>query len=186
MDNLLLLSKQALKPFKITLAIADILCIVFFALIMIVGGWELFYEGGLYTVGMFIVCLFFNFLLLEASNPKAFLKKWPSDLLYSINEECMTGYRCGNGILCENGCLLILGMKIMAVFPQNINMMDKEDKQIFVFDRWGGRHVVNAANRVVRGKGTFQEVDVKTFWEMLSSLKQGAEDENKESFIKSS
>lgn len=126
-------------------------------------------------VGLLIVLIIINLLFFEARKPEKLFEKWPPDALKSINEECMTGYRCGNGILCENGCLLIVGMNIKAFLPQNIKMIHKLDTQgglIFVTDRWNERqqNVIRALSRTVQGKGTFKEVDIETFWEKLSNV----------------
>lgn len=175
MDNLVLLSKQFLKPVKIVLVVVDSLWVLLLADFALTINLEDLLDECWFLVGLLIVLLILNLLFFEANKPEKIFAKWPSDALKSINEECMTGYRCGNGILCESGCLLIVGMKIKAFLPQNIKMIHKQDIQgglIFVIDRWDDRqqHVVKASNRAVQGKGTFQEVNFETFWEKLSSV----------------
>ena len=180
MENLLLLSKQFLKPVKVALIVADSLWVLVIAFTVLAGEHNDLFEAGLLFGCPIIVLLVLNLLLLEAMKPERFLRKWPPDALASINEECMTGYRCGNGILCENKCLLIVGMTIKAFLPQNITMIHKQGIQgglIFVTDRWEHQHAVRAAGRAVKGKGTFREVDVETFWEKLSSAKEKADAE---------
>ena len=107
MDNLLLLSKQFLRPIKTMLIVVDSLWVLYIAfLVMMRDNMNDLLEVGWSLGGLLIALLIFNLLFFEAKKPERFFKKWPSDALSSINEECMTGYRCGNGILCENGCLL--------------------------------------------------------------------------------
>lgn len=181
MDNLVLLSKQFLKPVKAALIVADSMWVLVIAFTVLTGDHNDLFEMGLLFGGPIIVLLVLNLLFLEAVKPERFLGKWPPDTLISINEECMTGYRCGNGILCENGCLLIVGMTIKAFLPQYITMIHKQDIQgglIFVTDKWGHQHAVRASSRAVKGKVTFREVDVDTFWEKLSSAKEKAGTEN--------
>ena len=138
-------------------------------------------EVGWSLGGLLIALLILNLLFFEAKKQERFFKKWPPDVLDSINAECLTGYRCGNGILCENGRLLIVGMSIKAFLPQNIKMINKMDMQgglIFFTDQWNKNHVVRASNRTVQGKGNFREVDVETFWEKLSGVQEKAVTEN--------
>ena len=178
MDNLVLLSKQFLKPVKITLIVVDILWAFYIAFLVMAEGLDNLLSEGWFLIGLLIVLIIINLLFFEAKKPERFFEKWPLDALKSINEECMTGYRCGNGILCENGSILFVGMTIAAILPQNINMISKNGKMISVIDRWNRGYVVNAANRAVKGKGTFREVDVETFWEKLSSVYERTRAEN--------
>ena len=175
MDNLVLLSKQFLKPVKISLIVVDSLWVFFIAFLVIPEGLDYLLSEGWFLVGLLIVLLILNLLFFEANRPERFFKGWPSEVLESVNEECMTGYRCGNGILCESGCLLIVGMTIRAFLPQNIEMIHKLDTQgglIFVTSPWNERqqNVIRALGRTVQGKGTFREVNIETFWEKLDSL----------------
>ena len=183
MDNLVLLSKQFLKPVKISLIVVDSIWVLYIAFLVMMEGLDSLLSEGLFLIGLLVVLLIINLFLFEAKKPEKFFEKWPPDALKSINEECMTGYRCGNGILCENGCLLIVGMKIKAFLPQNIKMIHKLDTQgglIFVTDRWNEQqqNVVRASSRAVQGKGTFREVNIETFWEILSSVHERAGVEN--------
>ena len=181
MDNLLLLSKQFLKPVKVILIVTDSLWVLYIAFLVMTTDRNDLSEVGWLLGGFILVLLVLNLLFFEAKKPEKVFKKWPPDALKSINEECMTGYRCGNGILCKSGCLLIVGMTIKAFLPQNIKMIDKTGMQgglIFVVDRWDHRHVVRASNRAVKGKCTFQEVDVETFWEKLNSVRENIGTEN--------
>lgn len=178
-----MLSKQFLKPVKISLIVVDSLWALYIAFIVLAEGLDSFLSEGLFLIGPLIVLLIINFLFFEARKPEKFFEKWPPDALKSINGECMTGYRCGNGILCESGCLLIVGMTIKAFLPQNIKMIHKLDTQgglIFVTDRWNERqqNVVRASGRAVKGKRTFREVNIETFWEILKSVHERAGVEN--------
>lgn len=172
MDNLVLLKKQFLKPVKITLIIVDFLWALYFAFLLVSGIFEepeaLFPLGG-----PLIVLILLNVLLLEARKPEPYLKSLPPDVVKTINEECMTGLRCGNGILCESDCLLIVGVIVRAFFPQNIKTITSLGMQgglISVVDLSGKQYTVGAKKRTVYGKGTFQEVDFETFLEKLCNV----------------
>lgn len=188
MDNLLLLSKQFLKPVKIMLIVVDCIWVFYIAfLVMMRDSLRDLLEEGRYIGGLLIALIILNLLFFEARKPERFFKKWPPDVLKSINEECMTGYRCGNGILCENGCLLVVGLTIKAFLPQDINMINKMDMQgglIFITDQWNKQHVVRVSNRTVQGKGTFREVGLETFWEKLNSVQEKVVAENIEIYKK--
>ena len=169
MDNLLLLKKQFLRPVKIILIIVDILWALYITFFALIGELkELFPMGGL-----LIVLILLNVGLLEASRSEPYFKSLPPDVLKSIDEECMTGFRCGNGILCESGCLLIVGMIVRVFLPQNIQTITSVGTQgglIFVHDLSDKQYTVGAKKRAVYGKGTFREVDFETFKEKLSSF----------------
>ena len=171
MDNLLLLKKQFLKPVKITLIIVDILWALYIAFFAVTGVFEES-EAVFPLGGLLIVLILLNMLLLEARKPEPYLKNLPPDVLNVINEECMTGFRCGNGILCESGCLLIVGMIVRVFLPENIKTITSMGTQgglIFVHDLSGKQYTVGAKKRTVYGKGTFREVDFETFLRILKS-----------------
>lgn len=125
MDNLVLLKKQFRRPVKIMLVIVDIMWASYIAFFAVTGDLkELFPMGGL-----LIVLILLNVSLLEARRPEPYLKVLSSDVLKTVNEECMTGFRCGNGILCESGCLLIVGMTVKVFLPRNVKMIDSVGMQ---------------------------------------------------------
>lgn len=190
MENLMLLQKQYLKPIKIMLAVVDILW-AFLIISMIMEGetaliWE---EFG----WILIVMLVLHLMLLEARKPSASLKKLPPDVLKAINEQCLTGLRLGNGILCDNDCLVFVGVTVTAVSLQDVTRLELHTTakgQIAVYgmriSNMGGYdpmvplamrfflwknnsdyQVINGAKRVVRGIGAFREADRDSFWKEL-------------------
>lgn len=178
MKNLMLLQKQFLKPIKIMLAVTDILW-AFLIFIMITAGET---ELILYEFGwILIVILIFHLMLLEARKPSASLKKMPSDVLKAIDEQCLTGLRLGNGILCDNDCLVFVGVTVTAVRLQDVTRLELRTTtkgQITVCGSNIGQstvfwsnirdyRVINGANRGVRGVGAFREADRDFFWKEL-------------------
>lgn len=168
MKNLMLLQKQFLKPIKIMLAVTDILW-AFLIFIMITAGET---ELILYEFGwILIVILIFHLMLLEARKPSASLKKMPSDVLKAIDEQCLTGLRLGNGILCDNDCLVFVGVTVTAVRLQDVTRLELRTTTKGQITVCGSNirdfRVINGASRGVRGAGTFREADRDSFWKEL-------------------
>lgn len=170
MDNMMLLQKQFLKPIKIGLAVTDILWLFLIIILALAGETELI----LYEFGWILIVLFaLHLMLLEARKPSTSLKKLPPDVLKAIDEQCMTGIRLGNGILCNNDCLVFVGVTVTAVRLQDVTMLKLRTTtkgQITVYGVMSNNRdwrVINGANRMVQGKGTFREADRDSFWREL-------------------
>lgn len=190
MENLMLLQKQYLKPIKVMLAVVDILwAFLIISMMMLEETVLILYEFG----WILIVLLVFHLMLLEARKPSASLKKLPPDVLKTINEQCLTGLRLGNGILCDNDCLVFVGVMVTAVRLQDVTRLELHTTtkgQITVYGMrisylggndpmvplalrfllWSNKsdyRVINGANRVVKGIGAFREADRDSFWKEL-------------------
>lgn len=168
MENLMLLQKQFLKPINIILVVVDILWAFLIILMMMSGETELIlYEFG----WILIVLLVFHFMLLEARKPSASLKKMPPDVLKAINEQCLTGLRLGNGILCDNDCLVFMGVTVTVVRLQDVTRLVLRTTTKGQITVYGGNNsefrVINGANRAVKGSGAFREADRDFFWKEL-------------------
>lgn len=189
-NNLMLLQKQHLKPVKIMLFFADgLLALLFLFLWSDLGG-ELIAMFG----GLLVLLLILNLLILEAGKPSASLKRLPPDVLQTVNAHCLTGLRFGNGILCDNDCLVIIGnIMVTAVMLKDITRMElrTSGKGVILLEGtdapysgnvdphtpWGlqglmmsnnrNRGMINGVERRVKGTGTFREADRDTFWRAL-------------------
>ena len=75
MENLLLLSKQFLKPVKAALIVADSMWVLVIAFTVLAGEHNDLFEAGLLFGCPIIVLLVLNLLLLEAMKPERFLRK---------------------------------------------------------------------------------------------------------------
>lgn len=190
MDNLMLLQKQKLKPVKIMLLLVDCLWALWSLFLWRELGQEMFFLFG----GILILLLILNLMVLEARKPSVSLKRLPPDVLRTVNAQCLTGLRFGNGILCDNDCLVIVGnMMVTAVMLKDITSMELRTSgkgviflagtdapysggvdphtplgiQGLVLNNNRNRGIINGAERSVKGMGTFREADRDTFWRAL-------------------
>lgn len=190
MENLMMLQKQFLKPIKIMLPVVDVLWAILIIFMIMAGETEfVLYEFG----GILIVILVLHLMLLEARKPSASLKKMSPDVLKVINEQCLTGLRLGNGILCDNDCLVFVGLTVTAVRLQDVTRLELRTTtkgqitvygmrisnvggydpmvplamRFFLWKNNSDYQVINGANRRVRGIGAFREADRDSFWREL-------------------
>ncbi len=190
--NLMLLQKQHLKPLKILLLCTDCLWGLFLLFLWPELGGELIPMFG----GLLVVLLFLNLLVLEARKPSASLKKLPPDVLRAVNAQCLTGLRFGNGILCDNDCLVLIGKAVVtAVMLKDVTRMELrtagkgviflEGRQAsdigslepftplalqgLAMENKSNKGVINGAENRVKGTGTFRQADRDTFWRALCS-----------------
>lgn len=183
MNNLMTLQKQYLKGYRIAIAVGDVSIVLLFAMLAVFSvdvsdDWH--NMAFLIFVPVFLVSI--SFVLLRAGKPDQSLKNLPQDALEAANRECMTGMRCGNGILCESGCLLLVGdetntiVKVRAVLCRDIERLSREQflrmDRIAVVDVRGKVYSVVSGNRKVPGNGTFQEVEMDVFWARLNGAKE--------------
>lgn len=192
-NNLMLLQKQNVKPLKIMTFFADGLwaLLVLFLLLNLEG--ELIFM----FIGLLAVLLIINLMVWEAGKPSASLKRLPPDVLRTVNAQCLTGLRFGNGILCDNDCLVIIGnIMVTAVMLKDITRMELRTvgKGVILLEGtdapysgnvdphtpWGlqgfmmsnnrNRGMISGAERRVKGAGTFREADRDTFWRALCGV----------------
>lgn len=190
MNNLILLQKQHLKPFKILIAFADCLWVFLFLILLDAGETGLFLQFG----GILIIMILFHFMIWEAGRPSASLKRLPPDVLSYVNAHCLTGLRFGNGILCDNDCLVLIGnIMVTAVMLRDVTRLElrpggkgvillegKEDPgswnndpniplamKALAMNNNSNRGMINGAERRVKGAGTFREADRDVFWRAL-------------------
>lgn len=191
-NNLMLLQKQHLKPIKRLLLCTDCLWGLVLLFLWLELGGELIPVFG----GLLIIILFLNLLVLEARKPSDSLQKLPPDVLKTVNAQCLTGLRFGNGILCDNDCLVLIGKVVVtAVMLKDITRMELRNAGkgvIFLegkpassignfepFSPWvlqglamenkSNKGVINGAENRVKGTGTFRQADRDTFWRALCS-----------------
>ena len=189
-NNLMLLQKQSLKLLKIMMIVMDCLWVFLFLILLGAGEPELFWGFG----GLLIVVVLLHFMLWEARKPSASLKRLPPEVLSYVNAHCLTGLRFGNGVLCDNDCLVLIGnVVVTAVMLRDVTRMElrrtgrgmiylegEESPGAWISDPrmplmmqgllWqnnSNRGVINGAERRVKGAGTFREVDRDTFWRAL-------------------
>ena len=164
----MLLQRQFHKPIKVILAVVDILWAFLIILMIAEGETELILgEFG----WILIVILVFHLMLLEARKPSASLKQMSPDVLKAINEQCLTGLRLGNGILCDNDCLVFLGVTVTAVRLQDVEKLvlrTTAKGQITVYGSDNSDYrVINGGKSMVKGIGAFREADRDSFWKEL-------------------
>ena len=189
-NNLMLLQRQHLKPLKIVLLSAECLwgLLVLFLWREMAG--ELIPMFG----GVLVLMLILNLVVLEARKPSASLKSLPSDVLRAVNAQCLTGLRFGNGILCDNDCLVLIGnVVVTVVMLKDVTRMELrnigkgaiflEGKQTpfsgsldpytpiglqgLAMRNKSNQGVINGAENRVKGTGTFRQADRDTFWRAL-------------------
>lgn len=177
MDNLMLLQKQFRGPVLIVLVIVDVIWVP-----MVVEVVKMGVEGIELFGGILIVLLGLNLFALNTRKQSDSLKLLPPDVLKEVNEQCMTGLRFGNGILCENDCLVFVNMEVTVIMLKDVTGLRLHGTRkglIFVDVPWkkngitnGGmfnQDTINGAHRSVKGKGTFREADKAVFWRELCS-----------------
>ena len=190
MNNLMLLQRQHLKPIKIVLVIADCMWALFLLFLLLELGGEFVLEFG----GLLIILIILNLILLEARKPSASLKRLPPDVLSYVNAHCLTGLRFGNGILCDNDCLVLIGnIMVTAVMLRDVTRLElrpggkgvillegKENPgswnndpniplamKALAMNNNSNRGMINGAERRVKGARTFREADRDVFWRAL-------------------
>lgn len=195
MNNLMLLQKQHLKPVKILLVIVDCIWAFFLLFLLLDLGGEMIFEFG----GLLIVLLILNLMMLEARKPSASLKRLPPDVLRTVNGQCLTGLRFGNGILCDNDCLVLIGnIMVTAVMLRDVTRLElrpggkgvilvegveasysgNNDPNVplamkaLAMKNNSNRGMISGAERRVKGAGTFREADRDTFWRALCAAWQ--------------
>lgn len=181
MDNIMLLQKQRFKPSKIALIIADVCVVLLIALLAMAGVTDVLVStSGVLIVAVALIAA--NFFGIKAIRPDESLKNLPPDVLNSANRECMTGMRYSNGILCESGVLLIVGMRtnmdanVRAVMCRDIKRLNRDRmghmERIIVTDMRGKIYQISNSSPAVSGNGTFREADIDTFWAELNAAKE--------------
>lgn len=188
-NNLMLLQKQQMKPLKIMLLAAD--CLL--ALLVLILWTELGEELVVMFGGLLLLLLYINLMAFKAGKHSIPLKMFPPEVLGAVNEKCLTGLRFGNGILCDNDCLVIIGnMAVTIVMLKEVARMELRTfrkGQIFLASRnapcgagsdsdflltraafasmYSDLGIINGAERRVKGAGTFREADRDVFWKAL-------------------
>ena len=168
------LQRQYLFPLKIFMVLEDV-CILFLAVLFsYLNAWEELAGMGPGAVLLLTLVVGFHILLLMAHTLPVSLRKLPQSVLASINEECMTGLQCGNAVLCDSGYLLIIGARIKAIMPQNIDWV-RQDKigrgQIVALaDKSGVLYRIMSPASSAKGNGTFCQVDIDTFYKELEEV----------------
>ncbi len=183
MNNVLRLQKQYSKPMRIYMIVTDALMCFLLAVLAVMSIVEHMAWRDLQDVlAVFLVCGLIiaavNVLVLAGSSRlHASLSGLPLDQQAAIDRQCMTGLRFGNGILCENGCLLVLGRTAKAVLPENIRVINRQKlglgESITVTDHLGGLHRIAGPVKAVKGDGTFREADMETFYQELNRAASG-------------
>lgn len=179
MDNIKILQSQRVKIVKNAIIVADVSVILLIALLAMAGGADVITS----TPGAWILIvavIMVNFLMIKAGVPDETLKNLPPDALVSADRECMKGIRFSNGILCESGVLLIVGMgmdmNVKAVLCRDIMRLSRDIMggmdRIIVTDTKGKLYQIGKSNQSVRGNGTFWEMDADAFWAELNGAKE--------------
>ncbi len=172
MGNIIKLQWQYVKFIRIAMILADILIVFLTLLLAALGELKLMSIMG----GIIVLVLCLHLFLLKARTVDVSLKNLPPDVLESVNEECMTGFRCGDAILCESGCLLIVDVNVTACLLRDIERLSLEEigrgKCIYVTNMQGQTYRITFPGSGARlGNGTFRELDVKGFWKKLNNMR---------------
>lgn len=171
MDNIIKLQTQYVRFIRIALIFADILVVL---LAFLLASMNALKEMSILG-GVFIVLLGFHLLLLKARTTDASLKSLPPAVLNAINEECMTGFRCGDAILCESGCLLIVNVNVRAFPLRNIKRLSIQrigrGRFIYITNMQEQTCRINfPGSGTTLGNGTFRELEVEFFWKKLNDM----------------
>lgn len=103
------------------------------------------------------------------------VKNLPPEIREAINEQCMTGMICGNGILCEDDYLLVIDRELRVVGPEELAGIEERkmpfgEKALWVMTRQQKWHVIMSSGYRLRGNGTFRPVDIDTFRRELERI----------------
>lgn len=124
-----------------------------------------------------IVCNFVILRHLLTQHPS--VKNLPPEIRAAINEQCMTGMCYGNGILCEDGYLLVTERELKVAGPGELDWIDERKalfgsaKSLWVMTRQHQWLVISSAWSRLRGNGTFRYVDYDTFRRELDRIISG-------------
>lgn len=187
MDNIKKLQRQAQKPYVVALIVMDAAVGLLAAMFIAFDIWEELLrnmrdDSGLYNydlmfLTMVIVCNLIIVRSLLFRHPS--VKNLSPEIRAAINEQCMTGMICGNGILCEDGYLLVSDKALKVVLPEEFAEIDEmkalfgEAKTLWVITHRRQRYMIYSLGRRLRGNGTFRPVDIDTFRQELDSVISG-------------
>lgn len=172
MKNIVKLQRQYAFPLKIFMAVEDV-CLLFLAALL--SYWKVWSELNSMRNGavlfLALVVGLHIMLLLTRVLPAA-VRELPQSVLAAVDEECMTGLQCGNGILCESGYLLIVGVRIKVLLPKDLGQAQLDDigrgRMITI---WNGQgrppYRIMCPASTAKGNGTFRQVDLDTFFKAL-------------------
>lgn len=171
MNNIVKLQRQYALPLKIFMALADV-CILFLAVLL--SYWRAWSalngikNGVLLLLAVIVgehIMLFLTYVL------PAPVRELPQSVLTAIDEECMTGLQCGNGILCKSGYLLIVGVRIKVLLPRDVGQAQLDDigrgRMITIPNGQDRPYRIMCPASTAKGNGTFRQVDIDTFFKAL-------------------
>lgn len=171
MNNILKLQRQYAFPMKIFAALADV-CLLFLAALLSYGkAWRSL--GSSRSILLLILAVLVGehillFLTYVLPSPVRALPQW---VLNTIDEECMTGLQCGNGILCKSGYLLIVGVRIQVLLPEDLGQAQLSDigrgRMITIPSGLARPYRILCPASTAKGNGTFRQVDIDAFFEAL-------------------
>lgn len=174
MDNVGKLQRQALKQAVVCLIIMD----VYVGLLAfgVLGDILPIMMRDDITSLILIMAIISNFVIvwhMLMQHPS--VKNLPPEIREAINEQCMTGMICGNGILCEDGYLLVVDRELQVFGPEELAGIEERKmrfgkKALWVMTRRQTWHVILSSGYRLRGNGTFRTVDVDTFRRELERI----------------
>lgn len=174
MDNVRKLQRQALKQTVVCLIIMDVS-----VGLLVFGAWGDVLPRMMrddITSLILLMAIISNFAIVRhmlTLHPS--VKNLPPEIREAINEQCMTGMICGNGILCEDDYLLVVDRELKVVGPEElawieVRKMPFGKKALWVMTRRQTWHVIMSSGYRLRGNGTFRPVDIDTFRRELERI----------------
>lgn len=187
MDNIRKLRRQTRTPFLVCMIVMDVSMALLVVLLFVFYSWDEIVNqiqtdkelGGILLVlpTAVVVCNIDIVRRILSWHPS--VKNLPPEIRAAVNEQCMTGMICGNGILCEDGYLLVADRELKVAGPGELAWID-ERKALFgkAKSLWVMTHrhrwlVISSLGRKLRGNGTFQTVDIDTFRRELDKFISG-------------
>lgn len=185
MDNIRKLQGQFRKPNVVCLIVMDAAMALLVAMFLVFDARgellgrmredsELFGS----TLLLVTVVVVGNAAILRGLRSHPSVTNLPPEVRAAINEQCMTGMTCGNGILCEDGYLLVTDRELKVVGQGAITQIGEKKalfrgKYLYVVTRQGEFFLISPKGRRLRGNGTFRPVDVDTFRQELDKFVSG-------------
>lgn len=187
MDNIKKLQRQAQKIYVVALIVMDAAVGLLAAMFIAFDTWEELLRdmrndsrltgSTLILAVMVIVCNFGIVWRLLVWHPS--VKNLSPEIRAAINEQCMTGMICGNGILCEDGYLLVSDKALKVVLPEEFAKTEEmkavfgEAKTVWVITHRHQQYMIYSLGRKLRGNGTFRPVDIDTFRQEIDRIISG-------------
>lgn len=185
MENIRKLRRQTRTPFLVCMIVMDVSMALLVVLLFAFSSWdEIVYRiqtdimevGGILFVLPTAVAVCNIDIVRRILSWHPSLKNLPPEIRAAVNEQCMTGMICGNGILCEDGYLLVADRELKVAEPGELAWID-ERKALFgrAKSLWVMTHrhqwlVISSLGRRLRGNGTFRPVDIDTFRRALEKV----------------